>query len=426
MLNKMKVLFITPGSGDGYYCGNCFRDNLQAQALLRAGHDVVMIPLYLPLKHIGSLQGDAPLLFPATTYYVEQLLSGRKLPSWVKRLLESDKALNMASALSGTTSAAGMEDMTLSMITGEGKAFKEHVVQLVNYVKNTERPDIIQLSSSLLLGLAKELKHAIDIPIVCSLQDEEVWIDSLKADAVRHTWQAIIDNARFVDGFITTSQYYRQVVNEKLPQLGNVEVVYPGVNIDNYHTDFMPDNPTIGFFYRMNELDGLDILADAFVMLKQRNTIPNLKLRIGGGYMSSDKSFFAKIKKTLQPYTKDVVIEEDYTWEHHADFYRQITVLSVPLRFQEGVGLYLLEAFAAGRPAVEPNTGSYAEVVGNAGLIYEPNDAQHLADALEKMLTDKQLFDQCKSNALAMVKERYGDITLAKRLEKLYNEIINN
>lgn len=420
----MKILFITPGSGDGYYCGNCFRDNLQAQALQRAGHDVVMIPLYLPLKHIGSLQGNAPLFFPATTYYVDQKVFGNhKMPDWLKRLLGSDKILDLASVMSGTTSSAGMEDMTLSMMVGEGKAFDEHVSQLITWINEVEHPDVIQLSSSLLIGIAKAIKHAMDVPIVCSLQDEEVWIDGLQPEYVTKAWKSVIDNASYIDSFITTSEYYRQVVINKLPALGKVGVIYPGVNAERYHTDEWPADPTIGFFYRMNELDGLDILADAFVLLKQRNAVPRLKLRIGGGYMGPDKSFMAKVRKTLLPYKNDVIIEEDYTWEHHADFYKQISVLSVPLRFQEGVGLYLLEAFAAGRPVVEPATGSFAEIVGDAGLLYEPNEPKALADALEKLLTDNQLFRQCNSQALILAQEKYRDETMATKLLNLYKTI---
>lgn len=420
----MKVLFIRPGSGDSYYCGNCFRDNLQALALRKAGHEVIIMPLYLPLKR-NTFQGDVPLFFPATTFYVEQKMFGNhKMPSWMKRMLGSDALLDMASLLSGTTTAEGMEDMTLSMIEGEGLAFEENVRQLIEWIKQTEKPDIIQLSTSLLLGIAKKLKEATDIPIVCSLQDEEVWIDSLKPKFVAKAWQGVLANAKYVDRFITTSHYYQQTVMSKLPQLGHVDVIYPGIDVTKYQSGDFPTDPTIGFFYRMNELDGLDILADAFVLLKQRGSVPNLKLRIGGGYMSPDKKLVKQVKRILEPYTADVVLEESYDLDEHANFYRQITVLSVPLRFQEGVGLYLCEAFAAGRPAVEPNTGSFAEIVGEAGLIYEPNDPLHLADALEKMLTDKQLYAQCRENALAMVKVRYDDKLLAKRLEGLYNDII--
>ena len=420
----MKVLFIIPGSGDSFYCGNCFRDNLQAMALRKAGHEVIIMPLYLPLKQ-NSFQGDVPLFFPATTYYVEQKMFGkRKMPSWLKRMLGLDTLLEMASSLSGTTSAEGMEDMTLSMIEGEGRAFEENVRELIEWVKQTKKPDIIQLSSSLLLGIAKELKKETGIPIVCSLQDEEVWIDSLKSEFVEKAWRGVLANAKYVDRFITTSQYYQQVVETKLPQLGRVDLIYPGIDVSKYQSKEYPIDPTIGFFYRMNELDGLDILADAFVLLKQRGSVPHLKLRIGGGYMSPDKKLVNRVKRTLKPYSSDVVIEEDYDMDEHADFYRKITVLSVPLRFQEGVGLYLCEAFAAGRPVVEPNTGSFAEIVGQAGLIYEPNDAQHLADALEKILTDKQIFDKCREHALARSKERYDDMILANRLSELYGELV--
>lgn len=419
----MKILFILPGSGDSFYCGNCFRDNLQALALRKAGHEVVIMPLYLPLKQ-ASFQGDVPLFFPATTYYVEQKMFGnRRMPSWMKRMLGSDTMLDMASSLSGTTSAEGMEDMTLSMIEGEGLAFEENVKQLIDWVKQTEKPDVIQLSSSLLLGIAKELKKETKLPIVCSLQDEEVWIDSLKSEFAEKAWQGVLANAKYVDRFITTSYYYQQIVETRLPQLGHVDVIYPGIDVTKYQSDEYPADPTIGFFYRMNELDGLDILADAFVLLKRRDTIPNLKLRIGGGYMSPDKKLVKQVKRTLKPYDNDVVIEDTYDMDEHADFYRKITVLTVPLRFQEGVGLYLCEAFAAGRPAVEPNTGSFAEIVGNGGLIYEPNDAEHLADTLEKILTDKQCYQQCQSHALTLAKERYDDMTAARHLTELYSAL---
>ena len=421
----MKILFILPGAGDSFYCGNCFRDNLQAMALRKAGHEVVIMPLYLPLKQT-LMQCAAPLFFPATTYYVEQKMFGRhKMPLWMKRLLGTDALLSMASSMSGTTSAEGMEGMTLSMIEGEGMAFEENVKELIDWVKQTEKLDVVQLSSSLLLGIAKELKSEMDIPIVCSLQDEEVWIDSLKPEYVQKAWKSVVANAKFVDRFITTSYYYQQVVKSKLPQLGHVDVFYPGIDVAKYRLDVYPTDPTIGFFYRMNELDGLDILANAFVLLKQRGTVPHLKLRIGGGYMSPDKKLVKQVKRTLKPYASDVVIEETYDMDEHADFYRKITVLSVPLRFQEGVGLYLCEAFAAGRPAVEPATGSFAEVVGDAGLIYEPNDAEHLADALEKMLTDKPFYDKCKESAWILARERYDDVVLAKQLTAFYDKLLH-
>ena len=421
----MKVLFVTPCSGDGYFCGNCYRDNLMAQALHRAGHEVTVMPLYLPLNYLDEFQGVAPLFFPATTYYVEQK-TGRRSPRWLRKLFDSKTALSIAASFAGTTTAEGMENMTFSMIEGTDPIFLRHINELIEWISQEGHPDIIHLSSSLLIGIAKHIKEQLHIPIVCSLQDEEVWIDTLAPEYTQRAWQGINNGAKWIDQFVTTSHYYETEVHSRLPHFPVVKVIYPGVEISRYQTETWPDNPTIGFFYRMNELDGLDILADAFVILKRRNSIPNLKLRIGGGYMSTDKGFLTKVRHTLQPYANDVTIEEEYTWKHHADFYRNISVLAVPLRFQESIGLYLCEAFAAGRPAVEPQTGSFSEIIGNAGKTYKPNTARALAEALEKLLLDGNFLTSCSSNALHLSKTRYNDELTAQNLLKTYMSVISD
>lgn len=421
----MKILFIVPGSGDSFYCGNCFRDNLQATALRKAGHEVIIMPLYLPLRH-RTFQADTPLFFPATTFYAAQkLFPGRHMPNWLKRLTASEGLLNMASSLSGSTSAEGMEQMTLAMITGEDTAFQDMVKQLIDWVKERERPDVIHLSSSLLIAIAKEIKQAVDLPIVCSLQDEEVWLDGLKANYAAEAWQGIVANSRYVDALLTTSHFYQSLITERLPQLKAVKVIYPGVERAKYRCDSYPEQPTIGFFYRMNEANGLDILVDAFVLLKQQGTIPGLRLRIGGGFTATDKPFLKQMRQRLAPYATDVVIEESYKMEEHARFYQQISLLSVPLRFEEGVGLYLCEAFAAGRPVVEPATGSFPEIVGEAGVLYSPNEPTELAAALAQLLTDPQRMAQCRTEALHLSESRYSEVALAQQLEQLYLSLTN-
>ncbi len=57
----------------------------------------------------------------------------------------------------------------------------------------------------------------------------------------------------------------------------------------------------------------------------------------------------------------------------------------------EGFGLPLLEAFAAGTPVVASNAGAIPEVAGDAALLSAPEDAQALADNLLRLLTDDQL-----------------------------------
>ena len=422
----MKILFIIPGSGDSFYCGNCFRDNLQATALRKAGHDVIIMPLYLPLKQ-ASFQADTPLFFPATTYYTAQKIFRKtRMPGWLQRITGSDSMLGLASSLSGTTSAEGMEDMTLSMITGDDRAFKEQVAHMIDWISKEEKPDIIHLSSTLLIGIAKALRLHLDIPVICSIQDEEVWIDSLNKVHADIAWQGIADNIHYISYFITTSEFYKKIAKKRIPQIRDISVIYPAVDKDKYASSVYPESPVIGFFYRMNRENGLDTLAEAFLELKKRNTIPHLKLKIGGGYTGKDKSFLKKVRKMLSPFRDDVEIAETYNLEEHANFYGSITVISVPITFEEGVGLYLCEAFAAGRPAVEPATGSFPEIVGKAGILYEPNNSKALADALEAILTDKEKYTRLVEEANNLAFTRYNEKVLAEKLEKIYKIAINS
>jgi glycosyltransferase involved in cell wall biosynthesis len=420
----MKILFIIPGSGDSFYCGNCFRDNLHASALKKAGHEVIIMPLYLPFKQ-QSFQADTPLFFPAATYYIAHKFFGnRKMPGWMVRLTASEQMLNIASSMSGTTSAEGMEKMTLSMITGDDPAFSEHVQALTGWIKEKEQPDIIHLSSTLLLGIAKEIKQKFAIPVVCSLQDEEVWIDSLNKKDASKAWKGIKDNIQYIDGFVTTSQFYKDIVRERIPGIKDITVIYPGIDRKKYASDSDPANPTIGFFYRMNKLNGLDILVDAFVELKKKDTIKNLRLKIGGGFSGKDKQFMKKIRAILDSFMPDVDISDSYSPDDHQDFYKNITVISVPINFNEGAGLYLCEAFAAGRPAVEPATGSFPEIVDKAGILYEHNDSKSLADALEKILTNEKLLGECKNQAHILSETRYNDSVSANNLLNIYKYLI--
>lgn len=418
----MRILYISPSSGDTYFCGNCYRDSLLARSLKLSGHDVVLMPLYLPLSGVPE---DVPVFFPATTYYIEQALyHKRPMPGWLQRLTSARPLLRLASSLSGTTSAAGMEGMTLEMIEGTGTAFRDQVDRLIGWVRASGQPDVIHLSSSLLIGIARALKEALDVPVACSLQDEEVWLDSLReADAAR-AWQGVLDNASSVDAFVVSSDYYRRVVERRLPGLGPLYRVYPGVEVGKYLPDSPPDRPTIGFFYRMNELDGLDILAEAFVLLKRRGSIPGLQLRIGGGAIGAqDRRSLARVRDRLAPYAEDVHFEPEYDPRRHHEFYRQVSVLSVPLRFDEGIGLYLCEAFAAGVPAVQPATGSFPEVVDGAGVLYAPNDAEHLAGALERLLGDPERYLDCRQRARELARTRYNAEVAAQNLLNIYGSI---
>ena len=66
----MNIIQITPGAGN-MYCGNCFRDNALVAALRKDGHEVTMVPLYLPLMLDEEIQTDGtPIFYNGVNVYL--------------------------------------------------------------------------------------------------------------------------------------------------------------------------------------------------------------------------------------------------------------------------------------------------------------------------------------------------------------------
>src|SRR3954447_15672320 len=115
----MELLQLTPGAGT-MYCGNCLRDNALVAALRTLGHNVLMVPLYLPLTLDEADQSaGTPGFFSGINVYLEQRASWfRKAPSWVHHLLASPALLKWAARQSANTRAETLGPLTLSMLRG--------------------------------------------------------------------------------------------------------------------------------------------------------------------------------------------------------------------------------------------------------------------------------------------------------------------
>jgi glycosyltransferase involved in cell wall biosynthesis len=67
----------------------------------------------------------------------------------------------------------------------------------------------------------------------------------------------------------------------------------------------------------------------------------------------------------------------------------------------EGFGLPPLEAMACGAPVIASAAAAIPEVVGDAGLLFPPHDAEALADALARLIADASLRGELSRRGLA-------------------------
>ena len=88
----------------------------------------------------------------------------------------------------------------------------------------------------------------------------------------------------------------------------------------------------------------------------------------------------------------------------------------------EGMPLSLLEAMAAGCPAVATNVGGVAEVLkqGEMGTLVPPEDPAALAEAIAAYLDDPERARHIADQAQAYADENYGMQTMIRRWERVY------
>ena len=97
----MNIVQIIPGSGGSFYCGNCLRDSKYVVALREQGHEVIKIPMYLPIFADEHDIGEIPVFYGAVSIYMKQLYPiFRKAPAWVDQLLNA-KACPQISSFDG-------------------------------------------------------------------------------------------------------------------------------------------------------------------------------------------------------------------------------------------------------------------------------------------------------------------------------------
>jgi glycosyltransferase involved in cell wall biosynthesis len=335
----------------------------------------------------------------------------------------------MASSMAGSTNAKGLEEMTVSMLMGENGKQQEELERLASWLSDNCKPDVVHISNALLLGLAHRIKEKLNVPIVCSLQDEDVWVDAMKPAFRDNVWNLMSEKAKDVDRFIAVSDFFSGVMQRRMnlsPE--RVLSLYLGVDPGDY--EFVPTSfkgRNIGYISRICHENGFDILVDAFVLLKKMNGFGDVKLIITGGYTGADTSYIKEVRKKLyrEKLEDQAEFPENFDETGRKDFFKKVSVISVPVRNGEAFGMYLLESMASGIPVVQPDLGAFPEIVNLAGggIIYETNTPEALCQALAGLLSDPEKLDALSHMGRKGVEAYFNIHNQAKEMIEVYKNM---
>jgi glycosyltransferase involved in cell wall biosynthesis len=266
--------------------------------------------------------------------------------------------------------------------------------------------------------------------VVCTLQGEDSFLDRLPEGDRQAAWQALAERSADIDAFIAVSQYYGGVMRERarLPA-EKVHVVYNGILLDGYiPAPAPPDPPALGYLARLCPPKGLATLVEAYILLRQRDRLPGLRLRIAGTMTAADTPFVERLQARLKAagVTDDVQLLPNLSREEKIAFLQSLSALSVPATYGESFGLYMIEALAAGVPVVQPRHGAFPELIEatGGGVLCEPDDPQSLAEAVESLLQDQEAARAMGARGREAVQERFNVSRMAEGMLRVFEQAV--
>jgi glycosyltransferase involved in cell wall biosynthesis len=421
----MHIAIVTAG-GAGMFCGSCMHDNAWARALMDAGVEVTLLPMYTPIRVDVPNNSSTRIFFGGINVYLDEYLPGwRYLPRWLTRPLDAPWLLRLVSQRGVSNNAAELGDITEDMLKGATGPQAREGTQMIDFLTQQLRPDIIVFSNIMLCGEIEQLKAKFGGRVLVTLQGDDVFLDRLVEPHRTRVFDRLRVIASLIDGFLVHSRFYADYMQRYL-STAQVNFHKLPLGIDCREHTGMPrpagKPPTIGYFARITPEKGLRELVQAALLLKERGFDFRM---VAGGYLH-DQEYWEEVQQLTQPLgDRFHYAGSPDTLADKVGIYRQFDVLSVPAPYRDPKGLYLLEAWANGVPVVQPAHGHFPELITTTGggITVTPNDPVALADGLQRMLTDEPFRLACAQAGWQAVRQQHDLPILAAASKSLFEGI---
>jgi len=214
-------------------------------------------------------------------------------------------------------------------------------------------------------------------------------------------------NFKHADLICATSNTIKEYIHQVITK--DVTVIPFGININEFKpkivdTNFKITDFVIASIKPLELIYKIDILINSFSQISQKHL--HLKLLIIGE--GSEDGNLKELVKKLNIYDK-VVFTGRIPFNEISNYYNKINIL-VNISQYESFGVSVIEAMACEKPVIVTNVGGLKEIVNSddVGLKVEVDNIEQTKNAIEKLITDKELCERISINARKHVVENYN------------------
>lgn len=281
------------------------------------------------------------------------------------------------------------------------------------------------------------LRQSLPRPVVVSVLDiipylvrHHPTLNTLRHPLDRLCYRLALRGLRRADLLIAISHHTRRTLIEHLhldPQ--RIRVVYPAVDGQIFRPQPVPAacyrryalDPTTRYLLYVGSDDprkNLPTLLHAFARVQQQH--PDTCLLLVGAAQ------FSRARARLQALAHALGIAAQVRWLDHVPdddlplVYNASAVLVLPALY-EGFGYPLVEAMACGVPVVAADATALPEVVGGAGILFDPAQANELADALVQVVGDPVRAQRMREAGLERARQ-FAPAGIVAQLVQVYAE----
>lgn len=227
-------------------------------------------------------------------------------------------------------------------------------------------------------------------------------------------WQHVFDRVVAVS----------HTVREKLLEDGILctDVIYNGVPESSY-TFRLNDTPLIVFAGRLDKYKGVDVLLRAMSYVV--DACCAVQLLIAGDGKDRRALELLTVELGLQNHVTFLgFLEKDTMDKKFQCAWAQV----VPSIWAEPFGNVVTEAMMRGTVPIASNIGGMSEIIRDDidGILVPPNDEVALSDAILRLIQSPEEIHQMSLCAYDFAQENYGEARFAQRIEKIYEEVIND